>query len=70
MSFGGAGVQHPLKDKVIKLCDSLSDAAREIGAVNTIVNLQSGRVGGHNTDWLGIIKPLKNADIVATPVRI
>eukprot|EP00035_Acanthoeca_spectabilis_P013323 m.246705 g.246705 ORF g.246705 m.246705 type:complete len:171 (+) comp15856_c0_seq13:3515-4027(+) len=70
VSFGGAGVQHPLKDKVIKLCDSLSDAAREIGAVNTIVNLQSGRVGGHNTDWLGIIKPLKNADIVATPVRI
>jgi shikimate dehydrogenase len=66
--FGGAGVQHPLKNKVAGLCDTLSDAAREIGAVNTIVCLQSGHIGGDNTDWLGIMKPLKQADLVASPV--
>ncbi len=60
--FGGASVTIPHKIRVIPLLDELSDAAKTIGAVNTIVkNISSdgtSRLLGDNTDWTGIEKSL------------
>src|SRR5580765_347264 len=46
--FDGLNITHPCKQAVIPLLDELSDDAREIGAVNTVV-LQGGRRIGHNS---------------------
>ena len=49
-SFGGASVTIPMKEKVGVLCTSLSEAARKIGAVNTLHQTDEG-IYGDNTDW-------------------
>jgi shikimate dehydrogenase len=51
--IGGLNVTIPYKREVIKFCDVLSDEAREIGSVNTIVRKADGRLYGHNTDAYG-----------------
>lgn len=50
--FAGLNVTHPCKQAVIPLLHELSDDARALGAVNTVV-LRDGRRTGHNTDWSG-----------------
>lgn len=50
--FGGS-VTIPLKQTVLPLLDSLSNSAKEIGAVNTVVK-RKGKLYGDNTDWHGI----------------
>jgi shikimate dehydrogenase len=52
MGFDGLNVTHPFKQDVIPLMDSLSDAARALGAVNTIL-FRNGKAHGDNTDWSG-----------------
>lgn len=57
----GCNVTMPLKAKVLPLMDELSDEARRIGAVNTVVRAgRDGRFVGHNTDWLGVRFPLRD----------
>lgn len=50
--FAGLNITHPCKQRVIPLLDELSDDARAVGAVNTVV-FAGGRRVGHNTDWSG-----------------
>lgn len=50
--YAGINVTHPYKQAVIPLLDDLSDAARRVGAVNTIA-FSDGRLVGHNTDVSG-----------------
>ena len=52
MGYTGLNITFPCKQAVIPLLHELSDEARGIGAVNTVV-LQGGRRIGHNTDCLG-----------------
>jgi len=52
MGFDGLNITHPCKQAVIPLLHDLSDDARALGAVNTVV-LKDGRRVGHNTDWWG-----------------
>jgi shikimate dehydrogenase len=52
MGFSGLNITYPCKQLVIPLLDELSDDARALGAVNTVV-LRNGRRIGHNTDWSG-----------------
>src|ERR1700738_2946234 len=52
MGFAGLNITHPCKQLVIPLLDDLSDDARALGAVNTVV-LKDGKRVGHNTDWFG-----------------
>lgn len=60
-SFGGASVTIPLKLDIIPLLDDITDAAKFIGAVNTIVPTSDGRLVGENTDWLGMTHSLVSA---------
>ncbi|HEX3417834.1 MAG TPA: shikimate dehydrogenase [Stellaceae bacterium] len=58
MGFAGVNVTHPCKQIVIPLLHELSDVARALGAVNTVV-LANGRRIGHNTDCLGFAESFR-----------
>ncbi|ABB23371.1 shikimate dehydrogenase [Pelodictyon luteolum] len=57
LGIAGCNVTIPYKAAVVPSLDALSDDARSIGAVNTIVN-ENGRLTGHNTDIAGFAAPL------------
>lgn len=52
MGFNGLNITHPCKQLVLPLLHGLSDDARAIGAVNTVV-FENGKRMGHNTDASG-----------------
>jgi shikimate dehydrogenase len=52
MGFAGLNITYPCKRAVIPLLDVLSDEARAMGAVNTVV-FRDGHAIGHNTDGSG-----------------
>jgi len=56
--FRAINVTIPYKQDVIPYLDRVSDMAREIGAVNTIVN-KDGKLYGHNTDFFGMTSLIK-----------
>ena len=56
--FAGLNITHPCKQAVIPLLHELSDDARALGAVNTVV-LRDGKRIGHNTDWWGFAEGVK-----------
>lgn len=58
MGFTGLNITYPCKQAVIPLLDELSDDARAIGAVNTVV-LRDGRRIGHNTDCSGFAESFR-----------
>ncbi len=51
--FSAINVTIPYKETVIEHLDFVSDTAKKIGAVNTIVN-RDGKLHGYNTDYLGM----------------
>lgn len=51
--FRGINVTIPYKETVIPYLDEIDEAAREIGAVNTVVN-RGGKLFGYNTDYTGM----------------
>lgn len=51
--FNAINVTIPYKQAVIPYLDEISDRARKIGAVNTVVN-RGGRLYGDNTDFAGM----------------
>jgi shikimate dehydrogenase len=66
MGFAGLNITFPCKQAVIPLLDDLSEEARAIGAVNTVV-IADGKLTGHNTDasgwsW-GFKRALPQADL-------
>ena len=52
-NFNAINVTIPYKETVIPYLDEISDIARRIGAVNTIVN-RDGKLLGYNTDYYGM----------------
>src|SRR3989441_1200924 len=63
----GANVTIPHKEAVLRQVNQISDEARRIGGVNTIVH-RSGRLVGENTDGYGFRRALEAAG--ATPQRV
>ncbi|OUU49399.1 MAG: shikimate dehydrogenase [Flavobacteriaceae bacterium TMED68] len=55
----GLNVTIPYKKIIIPFLDELSEEAKAIKAVNTIVFESSGKIIGHNTDHLGFKKALE-----------
>lgn len=58
--FGGASVTIPHKQAIMPYLSEITDEAKAIGAVNTIIPLGGGALRGDNTDWIGITKSLTN----------
>lgn len=65
----GLNVTIPYKIKVIDYLDELDDAARQIGAVNTIIN-EGGKLIGSNTDFEGIRTAFEKANVSLSGARI
>jgi shikimate dehydrogenase len=60
--FEGINVTIPYKEKVMPYLDEISDAARKIGAVNTVKKVD-GRLIGDNTDFYGMREMILRAGI-------
>lgn len=56
LGFIGCNVTMPYKTAVPSMLDELSDAAELMGAVNTIVVGEDGKLSGHNTDGAGFMR--------------
>lgn len=59
--YNGANVTVPYKQTVIPALDEIADDAAEVGAVNTIVCCDDGKLRGYNTDVGGFINAINRA---------
>ncbi|MGW9413923.1 shikimate dehydrogenase [Arthrobacter cupressi] len=57
LGFNGLNITHPCKQLVLEHLDEMSDDARRLGAVNTVL-IRDGRFIGHNTDFSGFAAAL------------
>jgi shikimate dehydrogenase len=55
----GISVTIPFKTAVMSYLDEVDGSSRQIGAVNTILHDDNGRLKGYNTDWIGIVRDLE-----------
>ena len=62
----GINLTMPHKINVLKHMDALSEAARVIGAVNTVIRREDGTLLGENTDGKGFVQSLTDAGIPLT----
>ncbi len=69
LGIGGMNVTVPHKTAVMALMDDLSDEARAVGAVNTIIP-KDGGLYGDNTDGYGFLKCLAEGGLPVLPERV
>ena len=61
MGFKGANLTVPHKEAVFGLVDHVDPVAERIGAINTLVIDNAGRMTGRNTDGFGFIENLRQS---------
>ncbi|WP_299349183.1 shikimate dehydrogenase [uncultured Shimia sp.] len=61
MGFVGVNVTIPHKERVMDLVHQVTDRATLIGAVNTLIIREDGKIIGDNTDGYGFIENLRQA---------
>jgi len=59
--WAGLSLTMPLKEAAFEVADEVSDLAREVGAINTLVRRADGRWSGDNTDVYGVSQALREA---------
>ena len=72
LGIKGLNVTVPHKTEIMKFCDSLTDVAKAVGAVNTIIN-ENGRLTGDNTDVYGFemcLKRMSGIDLFSERISI
>ena len=67
--FLGINVTIPYKELIMPHLDEIDEAARKIGAVNTVVN-RGGKLYGYNTDFYGMTALVKHAGIDALGKKV
>ena len=61
--FDGANVTIPYKKAVIPYCSRLTEQARRIGSVNTLIRQADGTLLGHNTDYDGFLYMIRSSGV-------
>ena len=61
--FTGINVTIPYKKTVVPYCAELSDAARALGSVNTLLRRSDGTLYGHNTDYDGFLSLVRHSGV-------
>ena len=56
----GVSITMPHKEEMVKHLANADDLVRKIGAVNTIVRAQDGKLYGFNTDVAGVVGPVSD----------
>ncbi|MEO6144718.1 MAG: shikimate dehydrogenase [Dermatophilaceae bacterium] len=59
--WAGLSLTMPLKEAAFEVADEVSDLARQVGAINTLVRTPDGGWRGENTDVYGISQALREA---------
>ena len=59
--WAGLSLTMPLKEAAFEVADEVSDLAREVGAINTLVRRPDGGWSGDNTDVYGVSQALREA---------
>ncbi|OQC61234.1 MAG: Shikimate dehydrogenase [Bacteroidetes bacterium ADurb.Bin008] len=62
LNLSGASITTPFKEEVMPFLDSISEEAKRIGGVNTIVN-NNGKLSGYNTDHHGVTNSLTESGL-------
>ena len=62
--WAGLSLTMPLKEAAFEIADKVSDLAREVGAINTLVRGPDGGWSGDNTDVYGVSQALREAGAV------
>ena len=57
-SFAGCAVTKPNKVRVLKYLDELDPLCAKMGACNTVVKAEDGRLIGYNTDGMGFLRSM------------
>lgn len=60
-NFRGVNVTIPHKETVLPYLDEIDDAAKRIGAANTLILRQDGSLFGQNTDGYGFLQNLRES---------
>lgn len=68
--FTGLNVTIPYKQTVIPYCDALSPTASRLGAVNTLVRQNDGKLLGHNTDYFGFETMLRRSALEVSGKKV
>ena len=68
--ISGFNVTIPYKKDIIPYLDELSDVAKKLGAVNTVVRRTDGRLMGHNTDYYGFRSLLEKSRIPVSEKKV
>lgn len=68
--FTGINVTIPYKKEVIPYLSELSDTAKKLGAVNTIVRKSDGSLLGHNTDYFGFLSMLRKSGLQVSGKKV
>jgi shikimate dehydrogenase len=61
LDIRGVSVTIPFKTAIMSYLDEVDESSLKIGAVNTILHDDKGRLKGYNTDWIGLIRDLKES---------
>jgi shikimate dehydrogenase len=59
LGFAGVNLTVPHKEAAMSVVDDISDVAKMVGAINTIIVKPNGRLHGTNTDAFGFIENLR-----------
>ena len=66
----GANVTVPFKEDAFERADELTERAALAGAVNTLKQLEDGRLLGDNTDGIGLLSDLERLSFIKRGFRI
>jgi shikimate dehydrogenase len=61
LDIRGVSITIPFKTEIMAYLDEVDESSLTIGAINTILNNDHGRLKGFNTDWSGLIRDLEES---------
>ena len=67
----GSSITSPFKEEILKYVDEIDEKSKQIGAVNTILIDDNGKMHGYNTDYIGVLNALEGrADLENKKIAI
>jgi shikimate dehydrogenase len=60
-NWSGFNVTIPYKELILKYVDEIDPISKVIGAINTIKRMEDDTWAGYNTDYIGFLNPIRNA---------